>query len=385
MRDCCPLVTIMASLLRRSTLYCSQSRQLQKSAAASSVPNFNLNAERKAFKAVLPEVLDTVVGGPKLTGLPDVRRWIRQLLEYTLFGGKLGRGLMVSAGYRMFEEPYNYSEEMQHSARILGWCIEMLQTSYLVADDVIDGATVRRGKPCWHLRPNVGISAIKDFVLIQQCMMEMLDTVFGNTPIYLDLLRYFNESMYRTALGEHLDCSTAYSKEKNNIDMLHMDHVNAIAINKLAYYSFKLPIFVALLLVRNGKEKASQELINICMNLAGLVQYQDDYMDAYGNEIVTGKTGRDIQEGKCSWVAVTALQHCNDAQRSIFKQYYGSNDPEHVKRIKRLYDEVHLPQLYEACERTSHDDIVRQIQAIEHEGVRHFLLEVLNVTYKRVY
>ncbi|XP_063894413.1 farnesyl pyrophosphate synthase-like [Helicoverpa armigera] len=191
--------------------------------------------------------------------------------------------------------------------------------------------------------------------------------------------------MYRTTLGEHLDCSTAYSKEKNNIDMLHMDHVNAIALNKISYYSFKLPIFVALLLVRNGKEKASEELINICMNFGRLVQYQDDYMDAYGNEVVTGKTGRDIQEGKCSWVTVTALQHCNDAQRSIFKQYYGSNDPEHVKRIKRLYDEVHLPQLYEACERTAHDDIVRQIQAIEHEGVRNFLFEVLNVTYKRVY
>ncbi|PZC83815.1 hypothetical protein B5X24_HaOG206972 [Helicoverpa armigera] len=183
----------MASLLRRSTLYCSQSRQLQKSVAVSSVPSFNLNAEKKAFQAVLPEVIDTVLGGPKLTGLPDVRRWIRQLLQYTLCGGKLGRGLMVSAGYRMFEEPEYFSEETQHSARILGWCIEMLQTSYLIADDVIDGATVRRGKPCWHLRPNVGISAIKDFVLVQQCIMEMMDTVFGKTPMYLDLLRYFNE------------------------------------------------------------------------------------------------------------------------------------------------------------------------------------------------
>nr|XP_049701250.1 uncharacterized protein LOC110370642 isoform X2 [Helicoverpa armigera] len=378
------IVTAMA-LLRRSSLYCSQSRRLQKSAAAISVRSLNLNVEKKAFKDVLPEVIDTVLKGPKLSDLPDVRKWIRQLLENTLCGGKLGRGLLVSAGYRMFEEPYNYSKEMQHSARILGWCVEMLQTSYLIADDVIDGATVRRGKPCWHLRPNVGISAVKDAVLIQQCILEILDMVFGETPFFTDLLRYFNDAMYRSTLGEHLDCSTAYSKEKNNIDMLHMEHVNAIAINKSAYYSIKLPIFVALLLVKNGKEKASKELHDICINIGRFMQFQDDYMDAYGNEVVTGKTGRDIQEGKCSWVAVTALQHCNDAQRSVFKQYYGSNDPEHVKRIKRLYDEVHLPQLYEACERTAHDDIVRQIQAIEHEGARHFLLEVLNVAYKRIY
>uniref|UniRef100_A0A2A4JF30 Farnesyl pyrophosphate synthase n=1 Tax=Heliothis virescens TaxID=7102 RepID=A0A2A4JF30_HELVI len=370
----------MVSLLRRFTLF-SQTRRLQSTAATISVPTLNLNAEKRALQNVLPEVINTVLKGPKLSDLPDVRSWIRQLLEYTLCRGKLSRGVIVPAGYRMFEEPYNFSEETQHSARILGWCIEMLQTSYVIADDVIDRGTVRRGKPCWHLRPNVGVSAVNDAVLIQQCMMETLDIVFGKTPIYTDLLRYFNDAMYRATLGEHLDCATAYSKDKDNIHMLHMDHVNSIATHKTAYYSFKLPIFVALLLVKNGKEKASEELHNICMNIGRLMQCQDDYLDAYGDEIVTGKNGRDIQEGKCSWVAATALQHCNDAQRSIFKEYYGSNDPEHVKRIKRLYDELYLPLLYKACERTMYHDIVRQIQDVEHEGMRHFLLKVLNITY----
>ena len=50
-----------------------------------------------------------------------------QLLEYSVTGGKLGRGLMVSIGYRMFEEPENYSEKTQHSARVLGWCVEMVK------------------------------------------------------------------------------------------------------------------------------------------------------------------------------------------------------------------------------------------------------------------
>ncbi|KAJ8717213.1 hypothetical protein PYW08_005612 [Mythimna loreyi] len=309
------------------------------------VPSFDMTTERKAFLDVLPEVINTVVTGPKLAELPQIRSWVKELLEYMLGRGKLGRGLMVSIGYRMFEEPENYSEETQHHARVLGWCSEMLQSKFIILDDILDNAIVRRGQPCWHTRPDVGISGINDAVLLYQSALEVMDLYFGKTDFYADLMRYFNEAVYRASMGEHFDLWASYNKEKGNLDVFSMDLVNTMAKNKTSYYSFKLPIFLPLLLVKNGKQKANEQLSKICSEFGKLMHYQDDYMDVCRIETVTGKTGRDIQEGKCTWVAVTALQHCNEAQRAIFKECYGSKDPEHVKRIKQLYNELHIPKL----------------------------------------
>lgn len=95
--------------------------------------------------------------------------------------------------------------------------------------------------------------------------------------------------------------------------------------------------------------------------------WKDDFIDCFSDESVTGKAGTDIQEGKCSWLAVTALQRCNQAQRSLFEEHYGSKDPLDIDRIKLLYDELELPRLYREQEQARYDEIVSRAHALSRD------------------
>jgi farnesyl diphosphate synthase len=55
------------------------------------------------------------------------------------------------------------------------------------------------------------------------------------------------------------------------------------------------------------------------MQMGEFFQVQDDYLDCYGDPNVTGKIGTDIEEGKCSWLAVQAIKICNQEQRETLQ------------------------------------------------------------------
>lgn len=92
-----------------------------------------------------------------------------------------------------------------------------------------------------------------------------------------------------------------------------------------------------------------------------LFQIQDDYLDLYGDSKVTGKVGTDIVEGKCSWFIVNALDLADEEQLAVIREHYGQNNPASVEKIKRLFEELRLKQMFHNLEENSYKQLSRLI------------------------
>jgi farnesyl diphosphate synthase len=102
-----------------------------------------------------------------------------------------------------------------------------------------------------------------------------------------------------------------------------MERYKTIVANKTAYYSFYLPVAIAMHMTGYKDTEVFRQTKTILLEIGNFFQVQDDFIDCFGDPSITGKLGTDIQDGKCSWLAVVALQRCTKEQREIMKECYG--------------------------------------------------------------
>ena len=121
---------------------------------------------------------------------------------------------------------------------------------------------------------------------------------------------------------------------------------------------------------------------DILLRMGHLFQVQDDFLDCYGDPQKTGKIGTDIQDGKCSWLIVSALQHSNSKQKEMLASNYGLKDLEAVEKVKAVYQELEIAQMYHSFEEDSYSDLqdkISKIEALNPQVFHNFLSRI----YKR--
>ncbi|XP_039306131.1 farnesyl pyrophosphate synthase-like [Solenopsis invicta] len=122
----------------------------------------------------------------------------------------------------------------------------------------------------------------------------------------------------------------------------------------------------------------------IALEIGYLAQVQDDYLDCFGDTEIFGKDGTDIQNGKCAWLIVVALQHATPEQRKILEECYGVADPEKVKRIQEIFNDLDLPKIYSIYEEEKYNMINARIQQISCGLPHSIFFNLLGKIYRRV-
>ncbi|XP_078040915.1 farnesyl pyrophosphate synthase-like isoform X2 [Augochlora pura] len=335
--------------------------------------------------AIWPDIVRSLTDVDRNHDMLDVSKRMAKALQFTVPTGKKTRALALVLAYKSLVPEDQLTEENLRLARILGWCIEMLQSFFIIIDDIQDQSLTRRNQTCWHLYNNNGLAAINDALLIKMYIYKLLGIHFKTKECYANLQNLFLDSTLKTITGQSLDMMSMDNgnEKKFNLDLYTMDRYNAIVKYKTAYYTCVLPVTAAMYLAGIKDPEMYRQAKTILLEMGHMFQVQDDYLDCYGDASITGKDGSDISQGKCSWLVVVALQRVTPKQRKILDECYGHADQEKVNRVVQLYNELGLPNTYAIYEEETYNLLNTHIQQISRGLPHKIFLKLLSMTYRR--
>ncbi|WPH03837.1 ERG20 farnesyl diphosphate synthase [Acrodontium crateriforme] len=341
-------------------------------------------ATLKEFETVFPKLVEDLKEHCEQYKLPQqALKWFENSLNHNTVGGKCNRGLSVIDTAQTILGRKLTDDEFFRTAS-LGWFIELLQAFFLVSDDIMDSSKTRRGSPCWYLMPNVGMIAINDAFMLESSIYVLLKKYFRQEKYYIDIVELFHEVSFQTELGQTCDLLTA-PEDHVDLDNFSLEKYTFIVIYKTAYYSFYLPVVLALYFTGHATPKNLKAAEDILIPMGEYFQVQDDYLDNFADPSVLGKIGTDIQDNKCSWLVNQALKICTPEQRKVLETNYGRKDKACEAKVKTLFDELNLKEKYEQYEEARVTEIKQKIAELdESEGLKKEVFEeFLRKIYKR--
>ncbi|EME43289.1 hypothetical protein DOTSEDRAFT_72634 [Dothistroma septosporum NZE10] len=341
-------------------------------------------ATLKDFETVFPKLVEDLKEHCEKYKLPQqALTWFERSLNHNTLGGKCNRGLSVIDTTQLLLGRKLSNDEFFKTAT-LGWMIELLQAFFLVSDDIMDSSKTRRGHPCWYLMPNVGMVAINDAFMLESSIYVLLRKYFRQERYYIDLVELFHEVSFQTELGQACDLLTA-PEDHVDLDNFSLEKYTFIVIYKTAYYSFYLPVALAMHFAGLATERNLKQAEDILIPMGEYFQVQDDYLDNFADPSVLGKIGTDIQDNKCSWLVNQALKIATPEQRQVLEKNYGQKSAQCEAEVKKLFNELQLQKVYQEYEEQRVGELRERIAQVDESGgmKKEVFEEFLRKIYKR--
>lgn len=251
-----------------------------------------LNAELKIFFTRAKQALS--IKDSRILELID------QIAAVTLRGGDRQRPYLCALSFN--------SGKDSSLAKILPvlLSLELLHTYFLIHDDIVDRASVRREGPTIHayftqnLRKQSQAQALAILAgdLCCSWAQQLWDQIPSN-PSVLAAHKLFNQMDEEVILGQTLDASS----------MQHAGETQLLSMYraKSGNYSVKIPLLIGATLA--GKKAYYQNLSGFGEAAGVAFQLKDDLLGVFGNKSKTGKsTDSDIKEGKWTVLAHYAFK-----------------------------------------------------------------------------
>ncbi|XP_014209666.1 farnesyl pyrophosphate synthase-like [Copidosoma floridanum] len=345
--------------------------------------NMTMTDEIQKMEVLWPDVVRDITSSERHFDVPDATEWLAKILQYNVPNSKKYRAQWLILAYKKLARPDLLTAENLRLMRILCWCTEIIQSHFLIIDDILDNSQSRREQPCWYRLEDVGHTAVNDAVLLEHATFHLLRMHFKDKPCYLELMEAMQEIIMDVTIGQALDVMATNALKKSDWSAFTIDRFNLITKYKSSFMAFLLPMQFAMYLAEIRDPEVHKQTKEILLKMGPFYQMQDDYFDCFSHPEAVGEEGNDIQEGKCTWLIADAYQRATLEQRKILQECYGVDDPKKVAKVKQLYIDLEVPKAYSICMEQTYHSLNNEIKQIPPGPLQDVLFELFDVTWRR--
>jgi len=323
------------------------------------------------MKSFLESFLDS-----KSEDFSSVNEWgsdVISRLKGFVLNGKLVRGCLVLMSAKMFSNSI-YDEENALKAAA---AIELVHSSLLIHDDIIDKDDLRRGSPAIHNQyeeyaskegfknhkhfgASFGICAGDIGFFMANELLSSINLPEHNKSA---LLKLFNSELCNVGLAEMQDINFEYLKD----NVSEEDIINMYRF-KTARYTFSLPMMMGAI-IAGADENTVNKLGLIGEDLGIIFQIKDDELGIFSDEKTLGKSiGIDIKDNKKTVYCTLLMSDSNDSELKILKNIFGNKNitNEDIDTVRRII-----------IDKGIHEKISSRIKSLELEAIT--LIDMLNI------
>lgn len=276
---------------------------------------------------------------------PRSKEYLKMLISF-IKNGKGLRGSLTMIAYELFSK----NDIKQHNVIKLASFFEIIHSSLLIHDDVMDNDEKRRGQPTIHKQFE---TMLKQKTLPQKKYLgqslainlgdigfflsfKLLNEIDLKPVIKLTLCDFIQDELIKVGLAQMDD--VAYSQTR---DEPSLDEIMRIYLFKTSRYTFVLPV-LSILIINRYPPKIIKPIEKILERLGIIFQITDDQIGLLSDE--TGKDlGSDIRENKKTIIRYFMINHPKAATTT--KDIFGQpiNEIE-LKKIQKAYYENQIDQ-----------------------------------------
>ena len=216
--------------------------------------------------------------------------------------------------------------------------VEMFHNFTLLHDDIMDNASVRRGKPSVAAEWGNNVA-----ILSGDAMMIYSYRLLSQVPAHLlpRVMEIFTTIALQVCEGQQYDMDFE-TRQKVSV----VEYMNMIELKTSVLLAGAASIGAVL---GGASDADSRKIYRYALELGLAFQLQDDLLDSYGREEELGKKiGGDILEGKKTCLMLNAMSRSTEADREILRSTHldESLSPEQkIARVKEGYDRYDIPRL----------------------------------------
>jgi len=267
-------------------------------------------------------------------------------VSYTLdMGGKRLRPLLVLMAANLFAD-------ITEQALPAATAIEVFHNFTLLHDDLMDNASVRRGKPTVHLKFNPNTAILSGDAMLILAYEYLAQSSSDSLP---ELLKLFSRTALEVCEGQQFDMDFE-SRQDVTVD----EYIEMIRLKTAVLIAAALKLGA---IIGGAPEKQAKLLYDFGINIGLAFQLQDDWLDVYGDPNVFGKKiGGDILSNKKTFLLLKTMEKLQGEKKEQLQNWITKEaflPEEKIEAVTQLYNDALVNEEAQKLMRHYHNEALK--------------------------